>query len=445
MVTSPDPDPNDPSPSVPAPAARGPAEPAAEILAVLVIGAGQAGLSAAGQLLRKRLRPNEDFVILDANDGPGGAWRHRWDALTFDAAHGIHDLPGMPLDPPDPAEPASRVVARYYGSYERELGLPIVRPVRVESVEHHTAPTENDGKAGHFTVTGADGRTWRARTVINATGTWDSPYIPYYPGIAEFNGRQLHTRGYSSAADFAGQRVLVVGGGTSALQFLLQLDQAGARTVWTTRRAPDWADRFFDSSWGVDVEASVSARTTMGLPPLSVVAATGLPVTEQYLAGLTSGVLISRGPLRRITPTGAVLDGPGPDGGAVPSQGHVADALLAPGGAAAGGLDRVPALTGRACTAVSTEDPLTTWETEVDTILWATGFRASMDHLSPLHVRERGGGVMMLPDGVSVVKRPGLFLVGYGASASTIGATRAGRRAAVQAAAASHPPQSGHL
>ena len=171
----------------------------------------------------------------------------------------------------------------------------------------------------------------------------------------------------------------------------------------------------------------------MGLPPLSVVAATGLPVTDQYLAGLASGVLISRGPLRRITPTGVVLDGPGPDGGPVPSQGPVADALLAPDGTAAGGLGRVSALPGRACTTLSAEDPLTTWETPVDVILWATGFRASLDHLSPVQIRERGGGVVMAADGVSVAKSLGLFLVGYGASASTIGATRAGRRAAVEA------------
>lgn len=397
-----------------------------EPLDVVVIGAGQAGLSAAGQLLRKGVAPGSGFVVLDANDGPGGAWRHRWDSLTFDAAHGIHDLPGLPLPPPDPREPASRVVARYYGDYERRLGLPVVRPVQVRSVDH---------VHGVFTVTAADGRQWRARAVVNATGTWDSPYVPYYPGLADFTGRQLHTRGFTAAEDFTGQRVLVVGGGTSALQFLLQLHAAGAATVWTTRRAPDWTDRFFDASWGVDVEASVSARTTMGLPPLSVVAATGLPVTEQYRAGIAAGVLVSRGPLRRLTPTGAVLDGPGPDGARVPSQGEVADRLLAPGGAAAGGLSRVPGLPGRACTALETEDPSTTWETPVDTVLWATGFRASLDHLGPLHVRERGGGVRMARDGVSVVRMPGLFLVGYGASASTIGATRAGRRAAVQAAA----------
>ncbi|MFC7403143.1 NAD(P)-binding domain-containing protein [Citricoccus sp. GCM10030269] len=402
----------------------------AEPLDVVVIGAGQAGLSAAGQLLRKGLRPWRDYVVLDGNDGPGGAWRHRWDSLTLDAAHGIHDLPGMSLNAPDPGIPASRVVSDYYGTYESELELPVIRPVHVESVANEDDET--------FTIRADDGRLWRTRTVINATGTWNSPYVPYYPGIAEFIGRQLHTREFTSAEEFAGQRVLVVGGGTSALQFLLQLDEAGAHTVWSTRRAPDWTDRFFDSSWGTDVEAAVSARTTLGLPPLSVVAATGLPVTDQYLTGLRSGVLISRGPLRRITSTGVVLDGPGPDGGAVPSQGPVADRLLAPGGAAAGGLERVPALPGHSVQpgqAGQAGQPDTRWETPTDTILWATGFRASLDHLSPLRLRERGGGVRMDTDGVSVTAVPGLYLVGYGASASTIGATRAGRRAAVAAVA----------
>ena len=66
-------------------------------------------------------------------------------------------------------------------------------------------------------------------------------------------------------------------------------------------------------------------------------------------------------------------------------------------------------------------------------ILWATGFRASLDHLAPLGLREPGGGIIMDEDSVTVPKVPGLFLVGYGASASTIGATRAGRAAAVAA------------
>ena len=46
---------------------------------------------------------------------------------------------------------------------------------------------------------------------------------------------------------------------------------------------------------------------------------------------------------------------------------------------------------------------------DVDVILWATGFRPSLDHLAPLRLREPGGGIMMAEDGVSVVKEPRLF------------------------------------
>ncbi|MGF9660304.1 NAD(P)/FAD-dependent oxidoreductase [Arthrobacter crystallopoietes] len=344
-------------------------------LDVVVIGAGQAGLSAAYYLQHRGLRPERDFVVLDANEGPGGAWRHRWPSLTFDAAHGLHDLPGLPLGVPDPKEPASAVVSRYYGSYEQQYGLPVQRPVRVARID--------DGPDGLLMVTAASGETWLTRTVVSGTGTWDRPYWPYYPGREAFAGRQLHTHDFRSAEEFRGQRVLVVGGGTSALQFLLQLDAAGATTFWSTRRAPDFTATPFDAEWGVDVERRVNERTRAGLPPLSVVAATGLPLTETYRAGIEAGVLVSRGKLSRITENAVVFA----DGS----------------------------------------------REEVDVILWATGFRASLDHLAQLQLREPGGGILMAPDAVSVVREPRLFLVGYGSSASTVGATRAGRAGAAAA------------
>ncbi|MBO0908024.1 FAD-dependent oxidoreductase [Arthrobacter sunyaminii] len=342
---------------------------------VAVIGAGQAGLSAAYYLARRGLIPESGFVVLDANDGPGGAWRHRWDSLTLGSAHGIHDLPNFPLGTPDPREPASSVVSRYYGAYEAEFGLRVQRPVRVRKVSR---------PAGNRLRITTDSGVWLAKFVINATGTWDKPYWPAYPGQQDFRGIQLHTRDFRSAADFAGRRVLVVGGGTSALQFLLQLHEAGAQTAWSTRRPPEFTRRPFDAEWGRGVERAVSERTRAGLPPLSVVAATGLPLTAQYQKGIDDGVLTSRGPLVRLTPAGAVFE-----------DGSTAAA---------------------------------------DVILWATGFRASLGHLASLHLREPGGGIRM--DGPRVVRLPQLFLVGYGESASTLGATRAGRAAALAALAA---------
>jgi thioredoxin reductase len=395
------------------------------MLRVVVIGAGQAGLSAAYYLAARGLVPWEDFVVLDANEGPGGAWRHRWDSLTFGGAHGIHPLPAAPLDDPDPAEPANRLVPRYYGEYERRFALPVLRPVRVAAVTH-----DDDG----FTVETDRGRVATA-SVISATGTWDSPYIPHYPGLDRFRGRRLHTRDFRSAQEFRGERVLVVGGGTSALQFIQQLAAHGAEPVWTTRRTPQWTARTFDAEWGLDVERSVSARTRQRLPPLSVSAATGIPLNDLYTPDIASGLLVSRGRLVRFTEHGAVLDGPGPDGTGFPTQGDadglVGQPAILPGRPVP---STIPVADGAREGDVSGSGiPGALWETPIDTVLWATGFRPHVPHLRGLGVRERTGGILMGDDGVTVQRMPGLFLAGYGASASTLGATRAGRRAAMAA------------
>ena len=348
------------------------------MLQIVVIGAGQAGLAAAYWLRRRGLEPWRDFVVLDANEGPGGAWRHRWPALTLGRSHGIHDLPGLPLGEVDPTEPASAVVGRYYGEYERRFELPVVRPVVVDRVD-------SLGEAGDhgapLRVTAGE-RHWDARLVISATGTWTRPFVPHVPGMATFAGRQLRTVDFHDAEEFRGQHVVVVGGGLSAVQFILMLEQAGAATAWSTRREPDWVDIPFDAAWGIDVERRVDARASAGLATHSVVRSTGIPQWPEYVAARERGRLVSAGPIARIEPDAVVL------------------------------------ASGRRVAA--------------DAILWATGFRPALDHLAPLRLREPGGGIRTR-DVVEVVRDPRVLLVGYASSASTVGATRAGRSAALRA------------
>ncbi|WP_033324356.1 NAD(P)-binding domain-containing protein [Actinomadura atramentaria] len=337
---------------------------------VAVIGAGQAGLS-AGYFLR---RAGLSAVLLDHADGPGGAWRHRWPTLTLGKAHHVHDLPGMPLGEPDAARPASEVVAEYFGRYERTFGLDVRRPVDVSSVS-----AEDDDPHGRLLLA-TSGGTYRARGVINATGTWERPFWPYYPGRETFPGRQLHTADYRGPDAFAGRRVVVVGGGASAVQALLEIADVAASTVWVTRRPPLWNDVPFDEDWGRAVVARVADRVRRGLPPESVVGATGLALTPEVRDGITRGVLARRPIFERVTPTGVAW-----------ADGTTADA---------------------------------------DVILWATGFRAALDHLAPLRLRGPGGGVPL--DGALTTRVAAdhrVHLLGYGPSASTIGANRAGRAA----------------
>ena len=95
----------------------------------VVIGGGQAGLSASYHLKRRGI----EHVLLDANQRPGGAWQHRWDSLTMTDVHGVAALPDS-VAPSSADERANVAVARYFADYEREHGLPVLRPVRVDRV-----------------------------------------------------------------------------------------------------------------------------------------------------------------------------------------------------------------------------------------------------------------------------------------------------------------------
>ena len=374
---------------------------------VVIIGAGQAGLSAADYLWRDGLAPGKDFIILDAGDGPGGAWRERWDSLTLGTTNHISDLPGFPLGSPDPNVPASEVVSDYYSRFERELELCVIRPAEVDTVR-----SEEPGQ-GRFTITATiDGEqvTLSCNYLINATGTWTQPYVPFIPGIAEFEGHQLHTVNFRDVEDFRGLRTLVVGGGISATQFLLELAEV-TDTLWATRRPPNFTSREFDGQWGLEVERAVRERTLSGLAPASVVRTTGLPIRREFRDGIDSGVLVSRGMFDRILPHGVHFPGPGDTELPTTAEGlgpSASDLLAVPESWAPFDESRVE---------------------EVDVIFWNTGFRAALKHLAPLRLRTPDGGISMETE-VAVKDDPRLFLVGYGSASSTVGATRAGRIAA---------------
>lgn len=337
----------------------------------VVIGAGQAGLSTSYHLTRRGI----DHVVLDAYDGPGGAWQHRWDSLTMDDVHGVADLPDSPAPVADGR--ANRVVPAWFAAYEREHALPVIRPVRVDRVTSE----------GDLLVVHAGERSWHTRTLVNATGTWNRPFLPHYPGIETFAGEQLHTVDYPGAEHFAGKRVLVVGGGASAVQLLGELAPV-TDTVWVTRRPPRWRDSF-DREDGRAAVALVEERVRRGLPPASVVSVTGLALREQERLAESLGAYRRRPMFARIEPTGV----------------RWADGTFEP----------------------------------VDVILWATGFRPAVGHLAPLRLRSSYGGIQL--DGTTAVADPRVQLVGYGPSASTIGANRAGRAAArAVALRSSHQP-----
>lgn len=335
----------------------------------IVIGAGQAGLATSCHLTRAGIR----HLILDANDAPGGAWQHRWDSLTMNDVHGVADLPGEPTPQRTQAR-ANQAIPAYFPDYEARYRLPVVRPVTVDRVE----------SKGDLLRVHAGDSTWLTRTLVNATGTWTRPFIPFYPGIETFAGEQLHTAQYPGADHFRDKRTLIVGGGNSAVQLIGALAPI-TDVVWVTRRPPQWRDD--QPLDGLAAVTQVEQRVTQGLPPDSVVSVTGLHLREQEQRARQLGVYDRRLPMfARIEPDGV----------------RWADGRFE----------------------------------HVDVILWATGFRPAIEHLAPLHLRSEHGGIALQPvkgnvqGATTSVVDPRVSFVGYGPSASTVGATRAGRTAA---------------
>ncbi len=338
---------------------------------VVVIGGGQAGL-AAGYHLR---RPGIEHVILDAQAAPGGAWQHTWDSLRLFSPAQYSSLPGrlMPVQEGELYPDAAHVVD-YLTDYEKRYELPIQRGTRVESV-HRDGP--------HLRVE-TDSGSWTARAVISATGTWTRPFLPAVPGRRHYQGRQLHTVQYRGPTDFAGRRVLVVGGGNSGAQIAADLAHAGIDLTWVTRRPP------------------------------------------RYLADDIDGrALFDHATARR-----RALDEGRIDAGGVASLGDIVAVPPVRAARDAGLLRAKPMFTRLTATGVEWADGT---RAEADTVIWCTGFRPALAHFASLRLRGTRGRIATV--GTRTVDEPRLHLLGYGdwtgpASATLIGVGRPAREAA---------------
>ncbi|MFD9419431.1 ArsO family NAD(P)H-dependent flavin-containing monooxygenase [Streptomyces goshikiensis] len=338
---------------------------------VVVIGGGQAGLAAGYHLRRLGI----EHVILDAQTAPGGAWQHTWSSLRLFSPAAYSSLPGrlMPVQAGEVYPDAAHVV-EYLADYEKRYELPVQHGAWVESVQ----------RDGPFLRVHADSGDWRTRAVISATGTWTRPFLPAVPGRREYRGRQLHTVQYRSPSEFAGQRVVVVGGGNSGAQIAADLAHAGIDLTWVTQRPPRYLADDIDGRALFDAATARRRALDEGHTDTRGVASLGdIVAVPPVRAARDAGLLGTRPMFARLTATGV----------------EWADSTRA----------------------------------EADTVIWCTGFRPALAHFASLRLRGTGGHIAT--EGTRAVDEPRLHLLGYGdwtgpASATLIGVGRPARDAA---------------
>jgi putative flavoprotein involved in K+ transport len=333
---------------------------------VVVIGGGQSGL-AAGYFLR---RSGIDFEILDANDRPAGAWPDAWDSLRLFSPASMSSLPGWPMPPSAGGYPARDHVVDYLTAYEQRYSLPLQRPVCVQAVLRGT---------DRLTVR-TDRGTWMASAVISATGGASQPYIPPSTGRALFRGTQIHSSAYRSPDPFAGQRVLVVGGGNSGAQILAEVSKV-AETAWVTTEPPRFLPDDLDGRALFELATErVRAQMEGREPAVPRGGLDDIVMVPSVREARERDVLYTVPPFSRFTQEGVIW----PDGTRTP----------------------------------------------VDAVIWCTGFRPDFRHLAKLGVLEADGRIAV-ENGRSL-RQPRLWLLGYGdwsgaASATLAGITRVAR------------------
>lgn len=259
---------------------------------VIIIGAGQAGLSVAYFLRRSNL----SVLILDAEDAGGGAWRHGWDSLRLFSPASWSSIAGWPMPASGDQYPSRDHVIDYLRKYETRYEFKIERPVLVTGVEQM--------EQGFQVNAGA--KSLQSRAVVCATGTWRNPFVPELEGMRLFQGQQLHSAHYVSPEPFKGKKVMVVGGGNSGAQILAEVSLAAESTTWVTLQPPAFLPDEVDGRVLFERATARWQAQQEGKDPEELPGGFGdIVMVPPVLDARRRGVLHSVGPFARLTEEGA--------------------------------------------------------------------------------------------------------------------------------------------
>lgn len=175
----------------------------------VVIGGGQAGLT-TGYYLKKAGR---DFVILDASERVGDAWRNRWDSLRLFTPARFDGLPGMKFPASGSTFPTKDEMADFLATYAKAFDLPVRNGIRVERLS----------RPGDRYVIRAGDDVYEADNVVVAMGRYQAPKTPPFASELAPEIRQLHSSEYRNLGQLQDGPALVVGLGNSGADIGLEV------------------------------------------------------------------------------------------------------------------------------------------------------------------------------------------------------------------------------
>lgn len=177
----------------------------------IVIGGGQAGLSVGYHLAKRGI----SFLILDANQRIGDAWRNRWDSLRLFTPARYAGLPGMPFPARGDSFPTKQEMADYLESYAKHFNLPVRTAVKVDRLSK---------EGGHFVVTAGELR-FESENVVVAMANYQVPRVPAFARDLDPAILQLHSHNYRNPSQLQEGGVLLVGAGNSGAEIGMEVSK----------------------------------------------------------------------------------------------------------------------------------------------------------------------------------------------------------------------------
>ncbi|PCH37057.1 FAD/NAD(P)-binding domain-containing protein [Wolfiporia cocos MD-104 SS10] len=171
---------------------------------VVIIGAGHTGLETAARLNNLGV----PTLVIEKTARIGDVWRHRYKTLSLHDPVWYDQMPLMPFPAPWPKYAPATKLGDWFEAYAQTLEINVWTSSHISS-----AKWDSTTKKWNIVVQrGASTRSLIAKHIIVATGVSGGvPNIPNIPGRAEFGGLVLHSSQFTSAADYLGKRVLVIG------------------------------------------------------------------------------------------------------------------------------------------------------------------------------------------------------------------------------------------
>ena len=197
--------------------------------AVIVIGAGQAGLSIAARLRQL----NVDTLVLEKNERVGDNWRNRYHTLTLHNQVQVNHLPYMPFPPTWPTYIPKDKLAGWFETYVEAMELNVWTATEVERGQY-----DPDKRRWSIETRSSDGRqrTLKPQHIVMATGASGIPNLPNdIQSLANFAGTTVHSEEYTHGTAWQGRKALVLGTGNSGHDIAQDLHANGAKVTMIQR------------------------------------------------------------------------------------------------------------------------------------------------------------------------------------------------------------------